>query len=193
MHKQYIREGRFGLFWYDGSPQGKAKPLAACIRFLSQYLTYEYQQGMKAISELNAHLQLRPALTGVHIAFTFSTQNAYFAGDMAPGYADEKLLFQPLSATASSVYIFWSNTSAHTDTPQGLVGKGKQTTVASSGPVMYVMCSADTSVQLRTAAFSANFQASKLTISGIHGAVTTDSTWLNITLLSGETVSLTSQ
>eukprot|EP00117_Sycon_ciliatum_P011708 scpid16386/ scgid13072/ len=187
IHKSYIRESRFGLFWYDGSPQGRPKPLAYCTDFLSQYVGSAFASGMKHVSELQAKLNVRPTSTGVHVAYTFTTRNALFVADVAPGFAGDgsKLLFQPVGATAATVMVFWLADQIESGATQ------TQSTAAKNATAMYLRSSADTNVQMQVSLLTPALHADSVTVAGVHGAYAFDDTWFNITLLAGESVSLT--
>lgn len=87
-------EARFGLFAYDGSPEGRPKPIAYALRFLREYADNNAPSGSLSISE-------GPLSIGA--VYVYSNKNALFIGNKA--YEGTPLSFH--SKQAANVMLTW--------------------------------------------------------------------------------------
>ena len=89
-----LQQRRFGMFYDNGTPEGKAKPIAYATRLLSDYLNAHALQGK---------LMLRSAEYPTGTAYTFTADHALFVGDRH--YESEGLRFQ--AALPANVMLMW--------------------------------------------------------------------------------------
>jgi hypothetical protein len=93
-----LQQRRFGLFVYDGTPEGRAKPIAHATRFLRDWLDRHAPQG---------RLTLRPAGYPTGTAYTFEAEGARFVGDRS--YAGDGLRFE--ADEPANVMLAWEEES----------------------------------------------------------------------------------
>ena len=94
-HDMYVAGGRFGLFWYDGTPGGRPKPLACAQSFLRQYLS------VSAWATNAYHLswsEHAPTDSGFVAGFTFTGPDVLVAS--AASYTSPALNFTSGRVTA---------------------------------------------------------------------------------------------
>ena len=97
---EQLQQRRFGMFYFDGTPEGNAKPIAHATRFLRDYLDSHALQGK---------LTLRPADYPTGTAYTFTADHALFVGDRR--YESEGLRFE--SADPANVMLMWDVHALH--------------------------------------------------------------------------------
>lgn len=93
-----LQQRRFGMFVYDGTPEGRAKPIAHATRFLRDYVDAHALQGK---------LALRKADHPTGTAYTFEADGALFVGDRR--FTSEGLRFE--SADPANVMLTWDGCS----------------------------------------------------------------------------------
>merc|ERR1712083_875338 len=78
-HEQHAVAGRWGLLWYDGTAQGRPKPIAHVTRFLAEYLsaslTWTHTTQAPRFS-----IHKDASLPGVSSSFMFEAEDAIFVG-----------------------------------------------------------------------------------------------------------------
>jgi hypothetical protein len=90
----HIDQGRYGLFWSDGTSNDQPKPLVWALRFLRQYVEAGGERG---------DLQVTAAGTRIGTGYVFHAPRALFVGDVA--YAGPGLEFT--AAQAANVLLWW--------------------------------------------------------------------------------------
>ena len=75
-------ESRFGFYWYDGTLQGRRKPLGAAMKFFRDYADNFTDRGQFSVF---------PSNTQVNIGYVFQSENALFIGEK--NYGDQRVSF----------------------------------------------------------------------------------------------------
>ena len=70
-HKTY--ESYFGFYWYDGTPEGRPKPVCHALKFLREYID--------ETGEYGGNLEIKPCDNQIGTAYTYQDENALFIGD----------------------------------------------------------------------------------------------------------------
>jgi hypothetical protein len=91
-----IYESRFGMFYYDGTPQGCPKPIAYAVKFFREYVD--------AHSPGDGKMALVFADTPTGAGFVFTGKDALFIGDTK--YNSERLKFK--SDVPVNVMLMWN-------------------------------------------------------------------------------------
>jgi len=92
---QRLRQRRFGMFWPDGTPEGRAKPIAHATRFLRDCI----DAGLTA-----GRLELRPDPSLIGTGYVFRGRNVLFVGGTA--YRSDELVFK--SDRPVNVMVRWA-------------------------------------------------------------------------------------
>ncbi|MBN8217121.1 MAG: hypothetical protein J0L75_10810 [Spirochaetes bacterium] len=87
-------EARFGLFAYDGSPQGRAKPIVHALKFLRDYADTTPPSG---------ELSIVKGPLSIGAAYVYANKNALFVGNTE--YASPRLSFK--AAKPANVMLAW--------------------------------------------------------------------------------------
>ncbi len=93
-----LRERRFGMFWPDGTPEGRAKPIAHATRFLRDCVDAGLADG---------ELELRTDPNLIGTGYVFRGKNVLFVGGR--GYDSPELQLE--SAIPVNVMLRWTGTS----------------------------------------------------------------------------------
>ena len=94
----HIDQGRFGLYWYDGTFEGRPKPIVWALRFLREYIDAGGDSGK---------LEVRTGSTIIGTAYAYQAPQALFVGDLdyrAPG-----LDFHTLTGKPANVMLRWDD------------------------------------------------------------------------------------
>jgi hypothetical protein len=91
-----IYESRFGMYYYDGTPQGSPKPIAHAIKFFREYID--------AHSPGDGALELVSADTPMKAGYVFTDKDALFVGSAE--YDSERLKFK--SPVPVNVMLLWN-------------------------------------------------------------------------------------
>ena len=94
----YTDQGRYGLFWSDGTPEAQLKPLVWALRFLREYVDDGGARG---------DLQVLLAPTQIGTGYEFRAPRALFVGNLA--YQGPELEFR--AAQAANVLVRWDERS----------------------------------------------------------------------------------
>ena len=140
-------EERFGLYYYDGTPAGRPKPIVYALRFFSEHTANLVPSGT---------LDIVPASLSIGAGYVYKNKQALFIGNTA--YTNAGLIFT--AAHPANVMLRWDT--------DGL----------------RVMSSADAHVTLKPAAFGPFGK----TVTGRHGALSTENDVVVMDLLEGERV-----
>jgi len=89
-----IYEERFGLFFYDGTPEGRPKPIAHALRFLRDYVDRAGPGGT---------LDIRPGPTPIGAAYVYRGDRALFLG--ARGHSTGGVSFK--AAVPTNLMLDW--------------------------------------------------------------------------------------
>ncbi|MCL5283683.1 MAG: hypothetical protein M1330_03090, partial [Armatimonadetes bacterium] len=92
-----LYEGRFGIYWCDGTPVGRLKPIGHALRFIR-----EFQQSGKPPEKL----QILPGSTLIGAVYRFQSPDALFIGDMR--FATAGLDFHTLNGLPTNVMLMRS-------------------------------------------------------------------------------------
>jgi hypothetical protein len=93
---RYIYESRFGMYYYDGTPTGKPKPIAHATKFFRRYIdTHQTGQG---------DFKLTKAKTPMGAGYLFTDKDALFVGDTV--YKSERIKFN--STKPVNVMLQWN-------------------------------------------------------------------------------------
>jgi hypothetical protein len=93
-------EERFGLYYYDGTPQGGPKPIVPALRFLSEYIAAGGSGGKMTIS---------PGKTSTGAVYVYEAPRAVFVGDIA--YRSPRLEFETVGSKPANVMLTWDGKS----------------------------------------------------------------------------------
>lgn len=96
----WISEGRMGMFLYDGTKEGEAKPIAHALKFLSDYIT-----GTRAADRGSVRLTVNDSLIGT--GYVFEADGALFVGDV--GYRSDRLSFTSTDDKPANVMLRWTS------------------------------------------------------------------------------------
>ena len=163
-HEKYIRETRFGFYWYDGSVQGRPKPIAYCTRFLTNYLL-----STDDFSLSKASITFQESSTPIHASYVFKSADALFIGNVS--YSSPSLSFQLAKhsmETCTNYMMYWNTTCIH------------------------LITSADTDVQLNPYWFVPQISTSKTNIHGMTGGIQWHGKIVYISCLRGSPVVISS-
>lgn len=94
--EKQIYESRFGMFYYDGTPQGSPKPIAYAAKFFREYIDTH--------SPGDGEFKLVFADTPTGAGFVFTDKDALFIGDTK--YNSERLKFN--SPVPVNVMLMWN-------------------------------------------------------------------------------------
>jgi hypothetical protein len=93
---RHIRQGRFGMHYYDGTLDGRPKPICHALRFFREYAD-EHSPG--------GELRVTPGDTRIKTAYEYRGDGALFVGDVT--YEGEGLRFE--AAQATNVMLAWDD------------------------------------------------------------------------------------
>jgi hypothetical protein len=111
-HDAYVSGGRWGYFWYNGSPQGLPKPIAFATKFLRAYLDTAGDAAFSAPYKLTMHTAAVPRQAdgsswGMGVGYTFEGPNVLVVtngGSAAGSYGhDNGMAAGGHSSTASQI------------------------------------------------------------------------------------------
>jgi len=91
-----IYEERFGLYCYNGTVQGGAKPIVPALRFLRDY--YE-------AAGPGGKIDVRPGSTTIGAVYVYRAPQALFVGDI--DYSGQGLEFHSLTGRPTNVMLRW--------------------------------------------------------------------------------------
>ncbi|MBM3472833.1 MAG: hypothetical protein FJX75_06150 [Armatimonadetes bacterium] len=94
----HIEQGRYGLFWSDGTMEAKPKPLVWALRFLREYVDAGGDRG---------ELQVIAAPTQIGTGYVYRAPGALFVG--SPSYRGPDLEF--VAKQAANVLLRWDDRS----------------------------------------------------------------------------------
>ena len=89
-----IYEERFGLFYYDGTPTGRPKPIAHALRFFGEHLAGTAPSGT---------LEIVPATLSIGAGYVYRNKQALFIGNTT--YTSDALTFT--AAQPANVMLRW--------------------------------------------------------------------------------------
>ena len=89
-------EGRLGLYWYDGTPEGHPKPLCYALRFLRDYVD---------AGNTGGRMEIRRSKAPIGTGYVYRNRNALFVGDVE--YAGDGLRFRCADGGPANVMLAW--------------------------------------------------------------------------------------
>ncbi|MHC4202638.1 MAG: hypothetical protein ACYSU0_21810, partial [Planctomycetota bacterium] len=89
-----IRERRFGMYYADGTPEGRPKPIVHATRFLREYVDHGGMDG---------RLELKEGATAIGTVYVYENDNALFVGNRA--WDSPRLSFRARSP--ANVMLTW--------------------------------------------------------------------------------------
>ena len=89
-------EERFGLYYYDGTPQGGPKPIVPALRFLSEYVAGGGTGGKMTIS---------PGKTSIGAVYVYEAPRALCVGDIS--YRSPRLELDTLDGKPTNLMLTW--------------------------------------------------------------------------------------
>jgi len=95
-----LLEGRLGMYYYDGTPEGRPKPIVHALRFLRDYADAGQSGG---------RLRIRRAANRIGTAYTYRGDGALFVGDGS--YSSPELGFSVRDGRVASVMVTWDGSS----------------------------------------------------------------------------------
>lgn len=179
-HDKYVSGNTRGFYWYDGSPIGRAKPIAWLTAFLADYLREVGQAAFASPSPFSLRFSdaevpvLRDGSSNaIGATWLFDGPNCFFAA--APALKNEggALEFRVADAVGDDttvVLLSWSGAS----------------------PALRLLSSADATVSLSPAAapIGAKWDIATAAISGFHGGESRSDGVITIQALAGEVISV---
>ena len=91
-----IYEERFGLYYYDGTPEGRPKPIVPALHFFGEFIANQAPSGT---------LEIMPAPLSIGAGYVYKNKQALFVGNTA--YASDSLTFT--AARPANVMLRWDD------------------------------------------------------------------------------------
>ena len=116
-HDMYVSGSKWGLYWYDGTPLGRPKPIIHATRFLAEHMVAvgDVVWGDAAAHTLQLYEDASTGPNSVDVAYTFTGPGCLFVGGRGQQTAGAAVNFTAASGGPANIMLSWDLPSSLSD------------------------------------------------------------------------------